>query len=44
MAIKNFGYDDDIFDDQFQQQFATKAEISPVVSQEEAAPMSPPLP
>lgn len=36
MVIKNFGYDDDIFDDQFQQQFATKAEISPVVSQEEA--------
>ena len=36
MVIKNFGYDDDIFDDQFQQQFATKAEISPVVSKEEA--------
>ena len=36
MVIKNFGYDDDIFDDQFQETFKTKAEISPVVSQEEA--------
>ena len=36
MAIKDFGYDDDLFDDQFQQTFATKENVSPVVSQEEA--------
>ena len=36
MVIKNFGYDDDLFDDQFQETFKTKADISPVVSQEEA--------
>ena len=36
MVIKNFGYDDDIYDDNFQETFKTKAEISPVVSQEEA--------
>ena len=36
MAIKNFGYDDDLFDDQFQQTFATKENVSPGGSQEEA--------
>ena len=36
MVIKDFGYDDDLFDDQFQQTFATKQNVSPVVSQEEA--------
>jgi hypothetical protein len=36
MAIKNFGYDDDIYDDKFTQEFQTKEKISPVVSQEEA--------
>ena len=36
MVIKNFGFDDDIYDDQFTQEFETKEKISPVVSQEEA--------
>jgi hypothetical protein len=36
MVIKNFGFDDDLFDDEFQQQFSTKQNVSPVVSQEEA--------
>jgi len=31
MAIKNFGYDDDIYDDKFTQEFQTKEKISPVV-------------
>jgi len=36
MVIKNFGFDDDLLDDEFQQNFATKQNISPVVSEEEA--------
>jgi len=36
MVIKNFGFDDDLYDDEFQQNFATKQNISPVVSEEEA--------
>ena len=36
MVIKNFGYDDDIYDDNFQQEFQTVEKVSPVVSQEEA--------
>ena len=36
MVIKNFGFDDDIYDDQFTQEFETKEKISPVVTQEEA--------
>ena len=36
MVIKNFGFDDDLFDDNFQQELKTKQDLSPVVSQEEA--------
>jgi hypothetical protein len=36
MVIKNFGYDDEVYDDNFQQEFETVEKISPVVSQEEA--------
>ena len=36
MVIKNFGYDDDLFDDNFQETLKTKQDVSPVVSQEEA--------
>ena len=36
MVIKNFGYDDDLFDDNYQETLKTKKDISPVVSQEEA--------
>lgn len=36
MVIKNFGFDDDLFDDNFQQELKTKQDVSPVVSQEEA--------
>ena len=36
MAIKNFGFDDDLYDDNFQEQFETQEKISPVVSQEQA--------
>ena len=36
MIIKNFGYDDEVYDDNFQQEFETVEKISPVVSQEEA--------
>ena len=33
MVIKNFGFDDDLFDDNFQQELKTKQDLSPVVSQ-----------
>ena len=36
MAIKNFGFDDDLYDDNFQEQFETQEKVSPVVSQEQA--------
>ena len=36
MAIKNFGFDDDLYDDNFEQQFETQEQVSPVVSQEQA--------
>ena len=36
MVIKNFGFDDDLFDDNFQQELKTKQDLSPVVSHEEA--------
>ena len=36
MVIKNFGFDDDFYNDNFTEQFATQEKISPVVSQEEA--------
>ena len=36
MVIKNFGYDDDLFDDNFQEALKTKQDVSPVVSQAEA--------
>ena len=36
MVIKNFGYDDDLFDDNFQETLKTKQDVSPVVSQAEA--------
>jgi hypothetical protein len=36
MVIKNFGFDDDLFDDNFQLELQSKQNVSPVVSQEEA--------
>ena len=36
MVIKNFGFDDDLFDDNFQLELQSKQDVSPVVSQEEA--------